>query len=217
MWQLLPSYWQITLIAATGIMGWEAMHAIAAMIGGSPPGFLRSVSLLATAVLALGVPIVDHLWPRLIRSLPWLEALTFPNLNGRWRGTLQSNWKDPVTDLQIGPREVIVEIRQSLLWISVALSTTESRSNSTWCRLEANRPARTFRLRHLYENEPQAGVAHRSGKHEGMCWLEIRLEEDPNRLVGQYYTYRATRGDIELRREVGDELAEQSRAEPVTA
>lgn len=205
MWQMIPAYWQVAIIAGAGVLGWEATQAVAILIGGNPPGVLRCASLVATVLLVIGVPIADHLWPRLLRRLPWLETLTFPNLNGCWRGTLQSNWKDPATNIQIGPRDVVVEIRQNLLSVSVALGTSESRSLSTWCRLEPNHAARIFRLRHLYENEPQAGVAHQSSKHEGMCWLEFR-PDDPGKLTGQYYTYRGTRGDIELRREPDGEL-----------
>ena len=121
MWHIIPAYWQVAIIAGAGVLGWEAIQAVAILIGGNPPGFLRCASLVATILLVIGVPLVDHLWPRLLRRFPWFEALTFPNLNGCWRGTLQSNWKDPATDIQIGPRDVVVEIRQNLLSVSVAL------------------------------------------------------------------------------------------------
>jgi hypothetical protein len=97
-------------------------------------------------------------------------------------------------------------IKQTLLSVSVAMRTAESRSESTWCRLEANRDAGVFRLRYLYDNAPQARVADRSARHEGMCCLEFRPAEDAAGLIGQYFTYRGTRGDIELRRQAECEM-----------
>ena len=202
MWQLLPTHWQVAIIMAIGIIGWEGAQAVAMLIGGVAPSVFRWASLAASAVLAIVVPLVDRFWPDVMRRWPWLASVTFPDLNGRWRGTLQSNWTDRTTGTAIDPREVVVDIRQGLLSVSVVLTTSESRSLSTWCRLEPTHGAKLYRIRHLYENEPQAGVAHRSARHEGMCWLELRSDDGPDCLTGQYYTYRGTRGDIALRRDL---------------
>lgn len=212
MWQLVPTHWQVAILIGLGIIGWEGAQAIAMLIGGSPPGVFRWVSLAASAVLVIVVPLVDRYWPDLMRRWPWLASIAFPDLNGRWHGTLQSNWKDPTTGVPIAPREVAVDVRQGLLSVSVVLATSESKSLSTWCRLEPNHGARIYRIRHLYENEPQAGVAHRSARHEGMCWLELRPEDDPGCLTGQYYTYRGTRGDIVLRRAVETQATAETQA-----
>lgn len=202
MWDLLPRHWQAMIIMGAGVVGWEATCTVLALLGGASPSLPRYLSLAATIIITPAVFLIDRYWPNLVRRLPWLQSVTFPDLNGRWQGTFQSNWLDPATGARIGPRDGSFEIKQTLLSVSVAMRTAESRSESTWCRLEACREAGVYRLRYLYDNAPQARVADRSGRHEGMCCLEFRPAEDVGGLVGQYFTYRGTRGDIELRRQV---------------
>jgi hypothetical protein len=202
MWHLLPRYWQVMIIMGAGVVGWEALCGVLTLVGGVTPSLPRYLSISATIIVTPAVFLIDRYWSHIVRWQPWLEAVTFPDLNGRWQGTFQSNWIDPATGLRIGPRDGTFEIKQTLLSVSVAMRTVESRSESTWCRLEPSRDAGVYRLRYLYENAPQARVADRSARHEGMCCLEFRPAEDATGLVGQYYTYRGTRGDIELRRQV---------------
>lgn len=200
MWHLLPRHWQVMIVMGAGIIGWEALCGLLALLGGVAPSLPRYLSIGATIAVTPAVFLIDRYWPRIVKWQPWLEAVTFPDLNGRWQGTFQSTWDEPDTGIRIGSRHGTFEIKLTLLSVSVAMRSAESRSESTWCRLEPNRDVGVFRLRYLYENAPQARVAHRSARHEGMCCLEFRPAEDSAGLVGQYYTYRGTRGDIELRR-----------------
>jgi hypothetical protein len=91
-------------------------------------------------------------------------------------------------------------IRQGLLFISVKMRTAESSSHSTRSLPEADREAQRFRVWYSYENRPDAAFSHRSSRHDGVAWLEMDYERDPDRLVGQYFTERKTSGDIEVRR-----------------
>jgi len=202
MWQLLPIRLQLVIVAAASVLGWETVRSLLYLLGGSAPDFLHYSSLAASTALAIGVPLVNHAWPSVIKNLQSLETLTFPNLNGRWHGTYQSDWIDPATGVQIGPREIAIDICLSLFSVSVAMKSMESRLHSTWCRLEPNRQSRIFRVRYLFENEPDARVADRSAMHEGICWSEFRPNESNNRLVGQYYNYRGRRGDVDLHRDL---------------
>ena len=76
----------------------------------------------------------------------------------------------------------------------------ESTSYSTRCLLEADREAGRFRFWYSYDNNPRAQYRHRSARHEGVAWLELDIDTDPERLVGDYYTDRRTSGDIDVRR-----------------
>ena len=124
----------------------------------------------------------------------------FPDLNGTWEGELVTTWKDPDTGATPPSIPATVSIRQTLFSTAVSLHTGESHSHSTRCQLEADRGAQIYRVWYSYDNRPRAEVSHRSARHEGVAWLELDLSEDQDRLVGQYFTDRRTRGDMDLRR-----------------
>lgn len=64
--------------------------------------------------------------------------------------------------------------------------------------LEADRDAGRYRFWYSYSNQPKAEFSYRSAKHEGVAWLELDIDTNPNRLVGTYYTDRKTIGDIDV-------------------
>jgi hypothetical protein len=80
------------------------------------------------------------------------------------------------------------------------LRTGESTSYSKRCLLEADPDAGRFRFWYSYDNDPKAEFRYRSARHEGVAWLEMDLDADPERLVGYYYTERKTSGDMDVRR-----------------
>jgi hypothetical protein len=80
--------------------------------------------------------------------------------------------------------------------MSIKLRTGESSSYSTRYVLEADHDAGRFRVWYSYDNQPKAEVSHRSARHEGVGWLEMDIDADPNRLRGQYYSSRRTTGDM---------------------
>jgi hypothetical protein len=47
---------------------------------------------------------------------------------------------------------------------------------------------------------PLAQFRYRSATHEGVAWLEVDLDADPESMVGCYYTDRKTTGDIVVKR-----------------
>ena len=83
---------------------------------------------------------------------------------------------------------------------------------STACRSQAQ-PVNYSTPIHTYENRPDAALSHRSSRHDGVAWLEMDYERDPDRLVGQYFTERKTSGDIEVRR-VSRDVAPDPQALP---
>jgi hypothetical protein len=93
------------------------------------------------------------------------------------------------------------------------MRTTESSSHSTRTLPEADREAQRFRVWYSYENRPDAAYSHRSSRHDGVAWLEMDYERDPNRLAGQYFTERKTSGDIDVRR-VSRDVAPDPQAVP---
>ena len=100
----------------------------------------------------------------------------------------------------VPPIPVTIWIRQGIFSTSIKLRTGESTSYSTRCLLEADQDAGRFRFWYSYDNSPRAEYRHRSARHEGVAWLEVDADTDPERLIGCYYTDRKTSGDIDVRR-----------------
>lgn len=73
-----------------------------------------------------------------------------------------------------------------------------SRSTRSW--LEADRDAQRFTLGYTYQSVPSAAVRDRSAPHDGVCFLTMLPDKNPDTRTGIYYTERRTIGDITLRR-----------------
>jgi len=200
MWELFPQRIHLTVIVVlTVYLGW-IFNTIEGWLGGSPDSDLHSISLIVTLVGTVLAAAAGMLWRRIWQWFPWLGRLIFPDCTGRWEGTLASTWVDPNAEECLAPIPAIFRIRQGLFTTSIRMRTRESPSHSTRCWLEADRTAGRYRFGYVYENEPDAAITHRSPKHEGVAWLEVDLDVDPERMTGRYYTDRRTTGDIDLRR-----------------
>lgn len=107
-----------------------------------------------------------------------------PKLEKRYIGILKSNY-DYVE------RKATLEIKQSLLSIHVTLITKESKSKSLTASIDdiLGEPQLTY----CYLNTPKAEYRKRSEIHYGTATFSV---VDSNRLEGQYYTDRATSGDM---------------------
>lgn len=200
MWQLIARPKQVTILVALTIIVILAMQAVGELWGRQSPPLYKAVALIAFVVGTAFAAIANWTWRWLWRRIPSLNRWLFPDLNGIWTGSLQTTWANPTTGVTPGPIPTTVTIRQSLFDISVKLRTGESDSYSTRVIPEAEPQADRYRLWYSYDNKPKTNVQHRSNQHEGVAWLEIALQGDADKLVGQYYTSRKTTGDIELSR-----------------
>lgn len=200
MWHLLPWRTQVYIVTALAIVLAWAVDAAVVWLQGERAPLLKFISFFAI-VITIGVAgIASAVWRWVWRKFPMLARKTFPDLTGTWEGTLVSTWIDPSTGKPLPPIPADLWIRQGLFSVSVKLRTEESTSYSTRYVLEAYPEAGRFRVWYSYGNHPKAEVAFRSARHEGVGWLEINIDSDPNRLVGQYYTDRRTTGDMTFSR-----------------
>jgi hypothetical protein len=200
MWALLPRKTQVLVIAALSIVLVWGIEAAAGLITSEPPSELKLISLVASIISVVVVGIAGATWRWIWRRFPVIGRKTFPDLSGTWQGQLVSTWKDPATRQGVAPIPITIWIRQGLFLTSIKLRTGESMSYSTRCLLEADREAGRFRFWYSYDNTPRAEYRHRSARHEGVGWLELDIDTDPERLVGCYYTDRKTSGDIDVHR-----------------
>jgi hypothetical protein len=195
MWGLLSRRTQVLVIAGLAIILAWGIEGAASVFIGNPPSPLKLVALVVTIISSGIVAIASAVWRRLWNRFPIIGRKLFPDLTGTWAGELVSTWKNPATGQGVAPIPVTIWIRQGLFSTSIKLRSGESTSSSTRCH-EAGR----FRFWYSYDNNPRAQFRHRSARHEGVAWLELDLDTDPERLVGCYYTDRKTSGDIDVRR-----------------
>ena len=109
-----------------------------------------------------------------------------PKLKKEYIGTLVSTYDN-------SKRDVKIIIKQNLFETKIIFESNESSSKSITANFYDEYG--TKMLSFGYINNPKAIYKDRSPIHYGMCILEIN---DKDHLVGQYFTDRDTRGDIEL-------------------
>jgi hypothetical protein len=162
------------------------------------PSFLNYLKVVPTVVTCdtiLGFVFIKYLWRlRIFRG--WL--VPFPNLNGSYKGFIQTTWEDELTKERPNPVPATLTISQSLLRISCVMRTSEMTSYSFIGDFILDPDEQVNKLAYSYSSEPKQVVIERSPCHLGTTVFEI--EETPKiRLVGQYWTGRKTTGTIEMR------------------
>jgi hypothetical protein len=200
MWALLSLKTQVLIVAGLAIILAWGIEGAAGLLAGNSPSVLKFISLVATIISIGIVAVASALWRHIWRRFPVIGRKIFPDLTGTWSGHLVSTWKNPATGQAIAPIPVTIWVRQGIFSTSIKLRTGESTSYSTRCLLEADPEAGRFRFWYSYDNNPRAEYRHRSARHEGVAWLELDIDTDPERLIGCYYTDRKTSGDLDVRR-----------------
>jgi len=154
---------------------------------------LPSVVMVDAVAFIIFSKWVWHL--RLLRG--WLVLI--PDLRGTWAGTIQSTWINPDTGCPVGPIPAIVTIRQSLISVSVVVTTGEMTSRSYVAGYRIDQDQQLCKLCYSYTSQPDPSVSDRSTAHDGTQALDI-LEGTPLRMRGDYWTQRKTTGKVELER-----------------
>lgn len=197
MWSLLPRKTQLTVIVVAALATAWGLEAAYQQFTGKPVWIVKVASLTVFVVGVVLAGLFQQGWRSLWRTFPALERWVFPDLNGRWTGTLASTSINPETRQIIPPIPTTVWIRQGLFTTSIRLKTGESQSFSTRAFLEPARERGCYRLWYSYNNDPDARFKHYSSPHEGVAFLEFETGL-PGQLKGTYYTARKTTGDIAL-------------------
>lgn len=117
----------------------------------------------------------------------WL--VPFPNLNGKWKGTIHYYW-----DGAYHNKETEVRIVQSFLHIQVQIKTDESWSNSICSSFDIDEDKGIRQLIYSYLNVPKASVRERSQIHYGTASLYI--SDDFQQMEGNYWTDRKSQGEL---------------------
>jgi hypothetical protein len=155
-------------------------------------GWLGAVSA-ATSAVGLGIFLFDHyLW-----RVGWLYGKFHkrPNIAGVWDVTFRSTFDDGSGNPVL--RSGSMRVDQTFFNLDIFVETEESEGvvvSREFVKLGKDRP----RLCATYRNEPRANFRARSQMHYGT--LLVSFDEParrPERLAGNYWTDRETRGELE--------------------
>jgi len=159
--------------------------------------FIKTIKLLPKVVT------IDLIIIAIFSSLLWKLRIfkgwlvPFPNLNGTWKGTIQTTWVDPKTNERPAPIPAILTIKQSFFKISCVMRTGEMTSRSIISDFALDKDNQMKRLIYSYDSNPIQTVKERSPQHCGTMVLDI-VEGKKKKLIGEYWTGRKTTGNIEM-------------------
>ena len=161
----------------------------------TPKTILQTLSIVVTVDFIFCSLFVSFLW-KLPIFKNWL--VPFPDLNGTWKGEIQTTWTDPETGKKPEPIPAILTIKQSFLNISCVMRTAEMTSRSLTSAFVLDKENQLERLVYTYDSNPIETVRERSPQHCGTMDFEIVREDKRIKLAGGYWTDRKTTGTIEM-------------------
>ncbi len=166
--------------------------------------FIRPIPTVISADNLLILFFIKWAW-KWRRFQGWL--VPFPDLNGTWQGTIQTNWKDASGNTP-GPISVILTIKQTFVHLSCVMRTAEMESHSYVEGFQIDRERQFRQLCYSYTSRPKTGLRDRSAPHDGTILFNI-VAKSARKLEGEYWTQRQTTGTVKLTfktKELLDEL-----------
>jgi hypothetical protein len=156
-------------------------------------------------------------------AFPWLCRQPgirnfFPDIDGRWTGTLESNWPEIQKRANLvtaeaasssAPVSATVAIKSRLFFVRINLDATSgySTSKTIFVRVTRDQEDGEVRLNYMYVNTTLKPLAMDSDRHHGAAYLDLKnANTNQPRLEGVYWTNRNwhnalnTAGTIMLRR-----------------
>jgi SMODS-associating 2TM, beta-strand rich effector domain len=159
--------------------------------------FLETLKLIPTVVsidLVFVALFIKIIWKwRIFRT--WL--VTFPNMNGTWKGSIHSTWIDPSVQRTPSDIPAILTIRQTFPRISCVMRTAEMTSRSIAADFIIDEDNQLKRLTYIYDCAPMATKRDRSAQHLGTMIFDI-TEKPEMKISGEYWTGRKTTGIIDM-------------------
>ncbi|AYF43748.1 hypothetical protein BALOs_0738 [Halobacteriovorax sp. BALOs_7] len=187
--------WAVTVVVGVSILIWIGVLFTK---GINVPNSWKAIKEIPTVigwVSPLIVIFVKWGW-RFPIFRGWLVVV--PDLNGTWKGILQTNWKNPETGEIPGPIDAYLVIKQSLFKMSCVQMTRESKSWSSSSAINIDSDNQIKTLDFVYTNKPRVSVHERSNAHDGACSLDI-IQGEERKLIGKYWTDRNTKGEMDFR------------------
>jgi hypothetical protein len=171
----------------------------------------RVGSMLPIVVASIFWVYDNFLWYR-----KWLLRFAHkPYVAGTWRGQLTSFRRDE-QDKQISSvHDIVLVVRQTFLTVTITLLSEQSRSRSSAATI-VQKQSGDYQLYYQYQNEPSMQYRDQGSQiHIGGSVIQVGGDK-PNRLTGEYWTSRDTKGTYEvtlLGREVMNSFEESAAKE----
>lgn len=136
------------------------------------------------------------LFPKLCRLRP-LRG-TFPDLDGTWKGSLESNWPLVSARLESAPAQLparpvaaTLRVKARLLSVHLSLETASRYSDSETVLVGVSKSGGDVPcLTYVYLNRTPSPLPTDTGIHHGAARLELREEDGVPTLRGTYWTDR---------------------------
>ena len=184
---------RVRLTAYIVTAAWSIVLFIA---GISVPGVWSKILTAIPALVVAGFAVFDNwAWrqPKLRRFV------RRPVLRGTWRGVLVSYQSLTAGEEErTEPIPIFLVIDQTYLKLSISLVSEESKSLTIASFLQRTGKDE-FEVFYHYTNTPRMSVRDRSPRHAGGSRLEV-TSLYPERLEGEYWTDRKTRGTYDAER-----------------
>lgn len=132
----------------------------------------------------------------------WLQGwlVPFPNLNGVWKGSIQSNCANPETGGLFPTIPASLEIKQNFLKINCVVTTDQMRSVSYTGEFRIDSDHHHIKqLIYTYSSSPLPTASNQGVSHKGTVVLEIVKNPDNRQLVGGYWTTIETSGRMDFK------------------
>lgn len=166
---------------------------------------LKSASFISIIIFGLFLLWNHYLWKIKSKSIPLIGKVlgffNYPNLNGKWKTTFNSTYKEDSESENSGVGNII--IKQNYSSLSIKGDFEKSSFESFTAFLKEKEDGSWF-LIYGYRNKPidiELSNKLHGGMHEGFCWLDVTNEQ---KLTGFYSNdiNRMTCGTIELNKNI---------------
>lgn len=156
----------------------------------------QTLKVLAPSAIAISVPLsLLGIFDRYFWCLPGINKLfaSPPNVQGTWKGEINSHWVNPETGQTPPPIEVYAVVRQTYSSINVGMFTKESASGTLTASITEKDGKCVIQA--LYSNTPDLQFRSRSPIHHGSFIMQV-VGIPPQSLRGSYWTDRGSKGEI---------------------
>lgn len=202
MWKVFPKLGLLKLLFSafsafflTALIFLLSIKSGGSILGWGQFGAAFEIAMPVTIAFIVLIFILGKWGWLLIWKFPYLEAILHktvcPNLNGTWKGTIQSNFsvgnEAPVS------KAVTLTIVADIFGFKVSLNSNDDYQRSKVVQSELYKDPRTntFYLSYIFEAEVPIPLPTDDRLFDGAAKLEVIILENSTQLRGAYWTNRA--------------------------
>jgi hypothetical protein len=150
----------------------------------------------STALNIALLTLLHFAWRPIWKSIPILNKLLFPDLNGEWK--MEIHWKNPTREQQ-GIVNAVAVIKQNLTNFSMEVKSPGSESETLIALPQKDPASGRPLLYYVYRVVPKEKDSHSDQEYRGSALLKFS-EIGQGELSGNYFTNRLTKGYFSLTR-----------------